>query len=224
MGEMVTLTRPDGGTFEAYQAGKDPTKASIIVLQEWWGLNDNIRQTVDRFEAEGFNAIAPDLFHGRVTGDADEASHLMDSLDFPGAVHQDITAAVAHLKTLNDEIGIMGYCMGGALTIAAAARLPDSFKAAVSFYGVPLKDFADPADITCPFQGHFATQDDKITSEVAARVERDMTAAGRQPDIWHYEADHAFCNSARPEVYKPDLAALAWTRMIAFFKVNLSNI
>jgi carboxymethylenebutenolidase len=224
MGDILTLRRSDGGSFEAYQAGNDSARPSIIVLQEWWGLNDNIRRTVDRFAAEGFNAIAPDLYHGRVAGDADEASHLMDSLDFKGAVHHDIAATVDNLQQLNAEIAIMGYCMGGALTIAAAARLPDSFKAAVSFYGVPLKDFADPADITCPFQAHFAIQDDKITPEVAARVERDMKAAGRQPEIWHYEADHAFCNSARSEVYKPDLAAKAWDRMVAFLRVSLSNI
>lgn len=220
----LTLTRPNGGTFEAYQIGNDPTKASVIVLQEWWGLNDNIRSIVDRFAAEGFNAIAPDLYHGRVTKDADEASHLMNTLDFEGAVHQDIAATVTHLQTLNPEIAVMGYCMGGALTIASAARLPDSFRAAVSFYGVPPGEFADPADITCAFQAHFATQDDWITPEVAAQVEVDMKAAGRTPEIWHYEADHAFCNAARPEVYDAALAAKAWERTINFLKVNLSNI
>ena len=225
MGEMMQLKRPDGGTLEVYRTGIDPHRPSVIVLQEWWGLNDQIKGTVDRFEAAGFNAVAPDLYHGRVIpiGHGDEASHAMDNLDFPGAVHEDIAATLAYLKTINGEVAIMGFCMGGALTIASAARLP-GFAAAVCFYGMPPKAFADPKDISCPFQGHFGAHDSWVSPTVVAGAKADMEAAGHTPEIYSYDADHAFFNASRPEVYRPEAAALAWTRMIAFLKANLSNL
>ncbi len=225
MGEMKRLARPDGGALDVYHTGMDPHRPSVIVLQEWWGLNDQVKATVDRLGTAGFNAVAPDLYHGRVIGydHGDEASHAMDGLDFPGAVDEDIAATLAWLKTINGEVAVMGYCMGGALTIASAARL-QGFGAAVCYYGVPPRAFADPADIQCPFQGHFGSQDDWVSPAVVAGIKADMEAAGHAPEIFSYDADHAFCNTARPEVYKRDAAELAMTRTIAFLKANLSNL
>lgn len=220
MGHLISLKRPDGGHLEAWLAGNDPARPSVIVLQEWWGLNDHIKSICDRFAAEGFNALAPDLYHGRITKDADEASHLMNGLDFPGAVHEDIAAAQAYLKAINPSVAVMGFCMGGALTIASAARL-EGFGAAVCFYGVPPKAFADPANIRIPLQGHFGTLDDWVTPAVVAEMDADMTAAGNKPEFYSYEADHAFFNKTRPEVYKLEAAELAWSRMIAFLKAKL---
>ncbi|MEM9965313.1 MAG: dienelactone hydrolase family protein [Asticcacaulis sp.] len=220
MGQMIEITRPDGGTLSAWCSGIDPARPSVIVLQEWWGLNDHIKAIVDRFDAEGFNALAPDLYHGRVTKDADEASHLMNGLNFAGAVHQDIAAARDYLKGINAHVAVMGFCMGGVLSIVSAAKL-EGFAAAVSFYGVPPKDVADPADITIPFQAHFGTKDDWITPEVAAQLEADMTAAGRSPELHHYEADHAFFNKTRPEVYDAEAAELAWERTIDFLRDSI---
>lgn len=220
MGQMIELTRPDGGKISAYRSEVDPARASVIVLQEWWGLNDHIKTIVDRFDAEGFNALAPDLYHGRVTKDADEASHMMNGLDFPGAVHEDIAAALANLKAINDKVAVMGFCMGGALTIASAARL-SGFSAAVCFYGVPPREFAKPGDIAIPFQGHFGKKDDWVTPEVVAKIESDMRAAGRHPELYSYDADHAFFNKTRPEVYNEDAADLAWERTIDFLGDNL---
>lgn len=220
MGQMITLNRPDGSNLDAYVSDVDKTRPSLIVIQEWWGLNDHIKSIADRFAGEGFNALAPDLYHGRITKDADEASHLMNGLDFPGAVHQDIAAAQTYLKAINPSVGVMGFCMGGALTIAAAARL-EGFGAAVCFYGVPPKAFADPAQIKIPFQGHFGTLDDWVTPAVVADIEATMTKAGNAPDIYSYDADHAFFNKTRPEVYNPQAADLAWSRMIAFLKAKL---
>ncbi|MBW8880748.1 MAG: dienelactone hydrolase family protein, partial [Asticcacaulis sp.] len=215
MGQMITLKRPDGGEIAAYQSDIDAGRPSVIVIQEWWGLNDNIKSIVDRFASEGFNALAPDLFQGRIAMDADEASHMMNGLDFPGAVHEDIAAALAHLQAINPSIAVMGFCMGGALTIGSAVRL-DGFKAAVCYYGVPPKAFADPADIRIPLQGHFGTHDDWVTPSVVADIEASMTAAGNPPDFYSYDADHAFFNKARPEVYNPEAAELSWKRMMAF--------
>lgn len=220
MSEMISLTRNDGVAFEAYVTGDKSSKSAIILLQEWWGLNDHIKALSDRYAAEGFLVLAPDLYHGRVTKDADEASHMMNGLDFPGAVHEDIAAALKYLKKDGVKVGITGFCMGGALTIAAAARL-EGFAAASSFYGVPPKAFADPATIKIPFQAHFATRDYWITPEVAATLEAEMKVVHLTPEIYHYEADHAFCNSTRPEVYDRQAADLAFSRTVAFFKSNL---
>jgi carboxymethylenebutenolidase len=220
MGRMITLNRPDGGPLDAYLSDIDKSRPCVIVIQEWWGLNDHIKSIVDRFEFEGFNALAPDLYHGRITKDADEASHMMDGLDFPGAVHQDIAAAFDYLKSINPLVAIMGFCMGGALTIGAAARL-EGFKAAVCFYGVPPKAFADPADIKIPFQGHFGTKDDWVTPAVVADIEASMTKAGNPPEVYSYDADHAFFNKTRPEVYNAEASEQAWTRMMAFLRAKL---
>ncbi len=225
MGQMKSLQRPDGGSLDVYHTDIGPHRPSVIVLQEWWGLNDQIKATADRFAAEGFNAVAPDLYHGRVIpiGHGDEAGHAMDNLDFPGAVHEDIAATLDWLRTINGEIAVMGFCMGGALTIASAARLK-GFSAAVCFYGVPPKAFADPADIACPFQGHFGSHDTWVSPAVVAGIKADMEAAGRKPELYSYDADHAFFNRSRPEVYNAGASELAWSRMIAFLKTNLSNI
>lgn len=220
MGRMITLNRADGGHLDAYLSDIDKSKPSVIVIQEWWGLNDHIKSIVDRFEFEGFNALAPDLYHGRITKDADEASHLMNGLDFPGAVHQDIAAALDYLKAINPSVAVMGFCMGGALTIAATARL-EGFRAGVCYYGVPPKEFADPADIKVPFQGHFGTKDDWVTPAVVADIEASMTKAGHVPELYSYEADHAFFNKTRADVYDPEAAELSWTRMMAFLRVKL---
>ncbi|WP_303830673.1 dienelactone hydrolase family protein [Asticcacaulis taihuensis] len=220
MGRMITLNRADGGHLDAYLSDIDKSRPCVIVIQEWWGLNDHIKSIVDRFEFEGFNALAPDLYHGRIAADADEASHMMNGLDFPGAVHEDIAAALDYLKTINPSVAVMGFCMGGALTIGAAARL-EGFKAAVCFYGVPPKAFADPADIKIPFQGHFGGKDDWVTPAVVADLEASMTKAGNPPEVYSYDADHAFFNKTRPEVYNAEASEQAWMRMMAFLRARL---
>jgi carboxymethylenebutenolidase len=222
MGKMITLNRPDGGSLEAYVSDINPTLPGVIVIQEWWGLNDQMKAIVNRLASEGFNALAPDLFRGRVVGydDSTEAAHLMDGLDFPAAVHQDIAAAEAYMAAINPKVGVMGFCMGGALTIASAVRLK-GFGAAVCFYGMPPREFADPADMTVPFQGHFGERDDWVSPAVVADVKARMEAAGRHPEIFSYPTDHAFFNTARPEVYDAASAELAWSRLIPFLKQHL---
>ncbi len=110
--------------------------------------------------------------------------------------------------------------MGGALTIAAAVHVPE-VAAAVCLYGIPPREFADPANIRVPFQGHFATRDDWCTPQAVAELEARMRAQGATPEIFHYDADHAFCNEKRPEVYDARCAAEAWTRTLAFFGKHL---
>ena len=125
MGTMIDFARPDGNKTRGYLATGGNGKPGIVVIQEWWGLNDQICGVADRFARAGYTALAPDLYKGRLTAKPDEANHLMSSLDFPDATHQDLRGAAQHLKGITGKVAVMGFCMGGALTIAAAVHVPE---------------------------------------------------------------------------------------------------
>jgi carboxymethylenebutenolidase len=219
MGQIIEFTRPDGRTTKGYLASAGGARPGIVVIQEWWGLNDQICGVADRFARAGYNALAPDLYQGLVTQSPDEAIHLMSGLDFRGAMHGDLRGTVRHLKTLGASVGVMGFCMGGALTIAVAVHIPET-DAAVCFYGLPEQTFADPAKIGKPLQGHFANNDDWCTPAKVDELEKVMTAAGAKPEIHRYDAAHAFFNE-RSAAYNVACANLAWDRMATFLKANL---
>ena len=223
MGQLISFPRPDGSSCPGYLARAEKARGNVVVIQEWWGLNDQICGIADRFARAGYNALAPDLFKGRVAQDADEAKHMMNGLDFPGATHQDICGAVNHLAALGGpalKTACMGFCMGGALTIAAAVHVP-GLAAAVCYYGIPPKEFADPAQISIPFQGHFAERDDWCTPAVVDALEQAMRAAGQTPEIHRYAAAHAFFNERRAEVYDAALSTQSWDRMLKFLARSL---
>lgn len=224
MGQMIEVRRPDGGQTPAYLAeSPQPGAPAIVLIQEWWGLNDHIRSVADRLASAGYTVLAPDLYRGRQTTVADEANHLMGSLDFIDATQQDIAGCVQHLSAGGRKVGITGFCMGGALTVAASVHVP-GVSAAVCFYGIPPKEVADPALIRIPFQGHFATLDTWCTPAAAASLESDMRAAGQAPEVHHYVAQHAFFNdSRRAEVYDEACATLAWSRTLDFFNRHLQG-
>ncbi len=220
MGRMIDYARPDGATSRGYLAEAAGPGPAVVVIQEWWGLNAQIRGIADHIAEAGFTALAPDLFRGRLAATADEGSHLMNELDFADATHQDIAGAVARLGSGGARVGVAGFCMGGALTIAAAVHLR-AVAAAVCFYGIPPRAFADPARIRIPFQAHFARRDDWCTPAVVDALEADMRAAGAAPEIYRYDAAHAFCNASRAEVYDAACADQAWARTFAFFARTL---
>jgi len=220
MGEMIKFLRPDGEKIDGYFAEAGKNRPGVVVIQEWWGLNPHICSIADRLAAAGYNALAPDLYRGRVAQNPDEAQHMMAGLDFPGATNQDIRGAVRHLAALGGKVGVMGFCMGGALALAAAVHVPE-MAAAVCFYGMPDKGFADPVNIKHPFQGHFASRDNWVTPQAVDGMEKAMIGAGLAPEFYRYEADHAFCNSTRPDVYDAKCASLAWERMLAFWGKHL---
>jgi len=216
MGEMIKFQRPDGSVCSGYFSSAGSDRPAVIVIQEWWGLNTQICGFVDRLAMAGFSALAPDLYHGRVTQDPDEANHLMTGLDFSVATHQDIRGAAHFLQKKCGNVGVMGFCMGGALTIAAAVHVPE-LSAACCLYGIPPGDFADPAQINIPFQGHFANRDDWCTPQAVDQLDTAMCAAGHRPEIYRYDAAHAFCNETRPEVYDAVCAKQAFDRILEFF-------
>jgi carboxymethylenebutenolidase len=221
MGQMIEFARPDGAKTKGWLATAGQGKPGIVVIQEWWGLNDQICGVADRFARAGYNALAPDLYRGRVTTIPDEANHLMTGLDFPGATHQDLRGAARHLKAQSGKIAVMGFCMGGALTIAAAVHVPE-VDAAICFYGIPPKEFADPASIRVPFQGHFANKDDWCTPAAVDALEGTLKAAGARAEIYRYDAAHAFANE-RSAAYDVACANEAWDRMSAFLTARLAR-
>jgi carboxymethylenebutenolidase len=219
MGMMIDFARPDGGRTKGYLASAGNKRPGIVVIQEWWGLNDQICGVADRFARAGYNALAPDLYKGRVTAASDEANHLMSGLDFPDATHQDLRGAALHLSGTSGKLGVLGFCMGGALTVAALVHIPE-IAAGVCFYGIPPKEFADPTKIKTPFQGHFANQDDWCTPAAVDALESAMKAAGAAPEIYRYNAAHAFF-SERSAAYDLASANQAWERTAAFLEKRL---
>jgi carboxymethylenebutenolidase len=220
MGRMIEFVRPDGGKTKGYLATAGQGRPGIVVIQEWWGLNDQICGVADRFTRAGYNALAPDLYKGRLTTKPDEANHLMTGLDFADATHQDLRGAAQHLQAQSGRVAVMGYCMGGALTIAAAVHIPE-FAAGVCFYGIPPKAFADPAKIGMPLQGHFATKDDWCTPAAVDDLERTLKTAGIRHAIYRYDAAHAFANE-RSAAYDVGCANQAWEHMAAFLGAQIA--
>jgi len=220
MGTMIEFARPDGRKTKGYLALAGQGRPGVVVIQEWWGLNDQICGVADRLARAGYNALAPDLYKGRVTTEPDEANHLMTGLDFAGATHQDLRGAAEHLKSQSGRVAVMGYCIGGALTIAAAVHLPE-VAAGVCFYGIPPKEFADPGKIRVPLQGHFANKDDWCTPAAVEDLETALKAAGVKHEICRYDAAHAFANE-RSAAYDVICANLAWERMTAFLRAQIA--
>jgi carboxymethylenebutenolidase len=212
----IEVVRPDGKKIAAYLAEPaGAARGNVVVIQEWWGLNAQIKKVCDRFAAEGYRALAPDLYQGGVMKTADEASHRMGQLNWGDALTQDIAGAVAHLRKSGGKVAVTGFCMGGALTILAAVNLP--IDAAMCFYGMPPAEAADPGKIKIPLLAHFATIDDWCNAEAVSKLEQKLADGGVKYELHRYEgAKHAFMNEARPEVYDPAVAKLAWERTIAF--------
>jgi carboxymethylenebutenolidase len=217
---MIEFARPDGAKPKGYLATAGQGRPGVVVIQEWWGLNDQICGVADRFARAGYNALAPDLYKGRLTNQPDEANHLMTGLDFADATHQDLRGAAQHLQAQSGRVAVMGYCMGGALTIAAAVHVPE-FAVGVCFYGIPPKAFADPAKIRIPLQGHFANKDDWCTPAAVDDLERTLKTAGIRHEIYRYDAAHAFANE-RSAAYDVACANQAWERMAAFLGAQIA--
>jgi carboxymethylenebutenolidase len=217
MSEKISFTSRDGKTREgALSMPAAGAKApGVIVIQEWWGINEQIKTTCDRFAAEGFVALAPDLYHGKVTADAGEAQHMMTTLDWAVAI-EDLAGAIAHLRGHSSgKVCVAGYCMGGAATFVIATQVKGL--AAVSpYYGVPPQ--ADWSKVDAPVQAHFAQHDDWASPAKGEEIKKAIEAGGGHMELFVYDAQHAFMNEKRPEVYSPDNAATAWKRTVEFFR------
>jgi carboxymethylenebutenolidase len=191
---------------------------AVVVVQEWHGINAEIKAKVDRFASEGFLTLAPDLYHGKVATNDTEAGQLMAALDFGKAVGE-IGAAVQWLKEQprsNGKVAVLGFCLGGALTIASAANIP-GLACVVPFYGLPDFSKLDLSKITAPILAHFAEVDDWASPTKARQLEKDMKAKGRSIELHVYEgAGHAFMRDSDKTKYHEPSAKKAWPRTLAF--------
>jgi carboxymethylenebutenolidase len=189
-------------------AGKHP---GVVVIQEWWGINEQIQSVAQRYADAGFVAIVPDLYHGKVAKDADEAGRMMKALDFGKAVAE-IAGAVAFLRERSSgKVAVTGYCLGGALAFASAVNIR-GLAAVVPFYGLP--GDLDWSKIDAPVQAHFATQDDWAKVSGAEKIKD----AVKGMELHVYDAQHAFANERRPEVYNAEAAKQSWDRAVAFIR------
>ena len=196
----------------------------VIVLQEWWGLVDHITEVADRFAAEGFVALAPDMYHGESTTSPDDAGKLMMALDI-GRVEKDlrggIDALLARDEVTSARVGTVGFCMGGQLSLYAACE-NRAVGACVVFYGIHPNVEPNLASLGAPVLGFFAEKDDFVPPASARQLEADLRAAGKTTDFTIFEgADHAFFNDSRPEVYHAAHAATCWSRMLAFYRTHV---
>ena len=225
MGKSVSFKRPDGKSVNGYLAGeKGP---GIVVIQEWWGLNDQIKGVADKLAAAGYRALVPDLYRGKSTVDAKEAEHLMKGLNFGDAAGQDIRGAVQFLKKDSAKVGVTGFCMGGALTLLSAANVPEA-DTAVVWYGYPPLEYVDASKIKAPLLGHFATRDQAFPIGKVDELEKKLKAANVKFEFHRYDAKHAFANETANEKkldmleYNPKLAELAWKRTMEFLAKTLA--
>jgi carboxymethylenebutenolidase len=195
----------------------------VVVIQEWWGVQGQIKATCDQLAKDGFTALAPDLYGGKVVPyhDRAAASAAMSALDFQAATSQAVRGAAQHLQQRGGKVGLTGFCMGGAVTIIGAATLPE-LSAAVCFYGLPPEEVASGKDVRVPLQCHFAAHDDWCTPERVAAFERQLREAGKTFELYRYEGHHAFMNSDRKEVHDPAAAKQAWARCLAWFGKHLA--
>jgi carboxymethylenebutenolidase len=169
----------------------------------------------DRLAEAGYRALVPDLYRGKVAKAAEEASHMMKGLNFPDAAEQDIRGAVQYLKQSSKKVAVGGFCMGSALTILAAVRVPE-MDAGACFYGIPDLPDGEIQKIKTPLTCHFANQDGHWTPTKVDALEAALKQSPSRFEIYRYDAQHAFMNEARPEVYDAASAKLAWERTMKF--------
>ena len=226
MGEIVRFPS-NGSDGEGYLAVPESgTGPGLVVLQEWWGLNAQIKEVCDRFAAEGFVALAPDIYRGEVTTEPDEAGKMMMALRIDEA-EKDLKGAIdyllAHPATSSSKVGTVGFCMGGALSLYAATK-NDNVGACVVFYGGHPNVKPDLANLKSPVLGIYGERDRSVSPSVVHDLERKLKELGKSFEYHIYpDADHAFFNDTRPTVYNAEAAADAWTRTVEFLRSHLQE-
>jgi carboxymethylenebutenolidase len=221
MGQNVAFKRPDGNDCNGYLAtpSAGDKAPGVVVIQEWWGLNEQIKGVADKLAAIGYRALVPDLYKGKVTLDMAEAKHLMTNLNFGDAATQDVRGAAQHLKQSSAKVGVVGFCMGGALTVLAAMYVQEA-DACSSWYGFPPEQAGDVKTIKTPLQLHLAEQDQSFSPEAARALLAKLKEGNVPHEAYWYKAGHAFFNEKGPN-YNADAAKLAWDRTVEFFAKHL---
>ena len=228
---MIEFKRPDGQTVKGYLAEPvdKATAPGVVVIQEWWGLDDEVKAVADRLAKAGYRALVPDLYRGKLAIEANEAEHLMGNLNFGDAAGQDIRGAVQYLKaTGSAKVAVTGFCMGGALTILAACNVPE-LDASIVWYGNPPLEYVNADAISKPMLGHWAMHDEFFPIAGVDQLEQKLKQAGVDYEFHRYDTKHAFANpksDARglaPLKYNAEAAQLAWERTLNFLQKNINS-
>ena len=198
----------------------------VVLIQEWWGLVDHIKDVTARLAREGFVVLAPDLYHGEQTSSPDQAGKMLMALNIERAA-KEIRAAADYLAADPEvepkRIGVMGFCMGGQLALFAGQEYPERFGAVVDFYGIHPNVRIDPQRVNVPVLLHFANRDKSVPVDAAREFVTRLEGAQKTVHAHFYDADHAFFNDTRAEVYHKENAELAWTRSLAFLRHHLKR-
>ncbi len=220
--ETVSLTTPSGRTVKAALAVPAATPApTVLLIHEWWGLNDQIKAVAAELANQGYLALAVDLYDGQVATDAGAAQALMEGID-PTATTETLVAWTGWLKAeprSTGTVGTVGWCFGGGWSLNTSIAIP--VDATVIYYGRVERSVEDLAKLEGPVLGHFAELDQWINHDMVGGFEQNMAAAGKSLEVHWYEADHAFANPTGDHYRKPE-AELAWTRTLDFLKAHLA--
>lgn len=220
MGETIDFAS-NGARATGWHAGS--AGPGVVLVQEWWGLNDQIQRTADRLAGEGFRVLAPDLYHGRKTSSPDEAGKLLMALDVARA-GLDLRGAIGVLvQETGGRVGVMGFCMGGALALYAACENPGDVAACVVFYGGLGRVSYDFDRLRGPVLGHWAEQDESVNARVPG-IRAELEKRGLRFDFHTYPGTkHGFFNEDRP-AHAPEASTLAWRRTVDFFAKELRHV
>ena len=224
MTTQVTLSSKASAQLEGVLA--EPAGAGkvggLVVIQEWHGVNDQIKEKVERFAKAGYLSVAPDLYHGKIAKNDDEAGQLMGQLDWQKAAAE-IGEAVTYLRghaRCSGKVGVLGFCMGGALTLMAS-RYVEGLACAVPFYGLPTMPLDEFTKVKTPIQAHFAKKDDWAKASVAEQIQEKVRSGGGHMDLFVYDAGHAFMRDGDPTHFDAEASKLAWARATEFLKKYL---
>src|SRR3970282_339245 len=212
MGQMLSFKRPDGQDCNGYlasPAGSDKAPG-VVVMQEWWGLNDQIKSVAERLASLGYRALVPDLYKGKVALDVAEAQHMMTNLNSGDAANQDVRGAAQYVKQSSAKVGVVGFCMGGALTVLSAMYVKEA-NACSSWYGFPPDQAGDVRTIRTPLQLHLSEEDALFAPENARALEVKLREGKVPFECYWYKAGHEFFNE-KGQNYNPECAKLAWER------------
>ena len=215
----------NGETYQGYLSAAAKPSPGIIVIQEWWGLVDHIKDVSDRFAAEGFCALSPDLYKGKKTKSPDEAGKMLMALNIAESekiMRGAIDALLSNPGCSSKTVGVVGFCMGGQLALYAAATNPGKVSACVNFYGIHPNVHPPLENLKAPVLGIFAERDRSVNAGVVAALKQKLDHAGKQHEFHTYKnTDHAFFNDTRPEVYNTEASQDAWNKTLQFCRQHV---
>ena len=220
--ESLNLSTASGATTAYVTRPHEQAGTAVILIQEYWGINEHIRDLAGRYAKEGYLCVAPDLYRGRVASDKGEASALMNALRIEDGLEIIRKAMDASEETYQiKNFAITGYCMGGTFALRAACEIPE-LKAAAPFYG-DVPDERVLAKLRAPTLFIAALRDKWINPEKVQGLKEVAKKYNLPVEVVSYDADHAFFNDTRPEVYDAEAAADAWRRVLEHFRKHLKN-